>query len=116
MKKIMFHLNCLEQGGAERVVTNLSNQFAIEGYEVVVATECQAKNEFQLNTKIRRIHVGLVEQDKQKSRIAKYFIRINRLNKVHVRQCAQMLFRGFTHVGAQMHGVYEVCIDRKSVV
>ena len=26
-KKIAFHLNCLEQGGAERVVSNLSNRF-----------------------------------------------------------------------------------------
>ena len=24
--KIAFHLNCLEQGGAERVVSNLANQ------------------------------------------------------------------------------------------
>ena len=27
-RKIAFHLNCLEQGGAERVVTNLANRFA----------------------------------------------------------------------------------------
>ena len=35
MKKIAFHLNCLARAGAERVVTNLSAQFAAEGYEVV---------------------------------------------------------------------------------
>ena len=39
MKKIVFHLNCLERGGAERVVTNLSEQFAAHGYEVYIATE-----------------------------------------------------------------------------
>ena len=39
MKRIVFHLNCLERGGAERVVTNLSGQFAEHGYEVYIATE-----------------------------------------------------------------------------
>ena len=33
--KIAFHLNCLEQGGAERVVSNLANQFAEDGDEVI---------------------------------------------------------------------------------
>ena len=39
MQKIAFHLNSLQQGGAERVVSNLANRFAKEGYEVVIATE-----------------------------------------------------------------------------
>ena len=29
MNKILFHLNCLEHGGAERVVSNLANQFGV---------------------------------------------------------------------------------------
>ena len=37
--KIAFHLNCLEHGGAERVVSNLANQFAREGHEVFVTTQ-----------------------------------------------------------------------------
>ena len=39
MRRIAFHLNCLEQGGAERVVTNLAHQFLANGYEVLIATE-----------------------------------------------------------------------------
>ena len=46
-RKIAFHLNCLEQGGAERVVSNLANRFAKEGYEVLLATEWYGENEFQ---------------------------------------------------------------------
>lgn len=45
-RKIAFHLNCLEQGGAERVVSNLSNRFVQNGYEVLVATEWQGEDEF----------------------------------------------------------------------
>ena len=45
MRRIAFHLNCLEQGGAERVVTNLAHQFYAEGYEVFIATEWFGENE-----------------------------------------------------------------------
>ena len=75
MHKILFHLNCLEQGGAERVVSNLANQFAKEGYEVLVATEWQGENEFKLEKEVRRIHVGLRESDEGKNKFVKVFLR-----------------------------------------
>lgn len=78
-RKIAFHLNCLEQGGAERVVTNLANQFAEEGYEVIVATEWYGENEFQLGAGVRRVHVGLLESDKKKPHAVQMLIRVNRL-------------------------------------
>ena len=62
MRKIVFHLNCLEQGGAERVVTTLANHFAGDGYEVLIATEWTADNEFAIDERIRRVHVGLMEK------------------------------------------------------
>ena len=62
-RKIAFHLNCLEQGGAERVVSNLANRFAKESYEVLLATEWYGENEFQIDREVRRVHVGLREGD-----------------------------------------------------
>ena len=82
MKKILFHLNCLEFGGAERVVSNLANQFAKEGYEVVVATEWEGKEEYRLDEKVRRVHVGLKESDEKCSRISKALKRF-----VYLRKC-----------------------------
>ena len=76
MKKIAFHLNCLEQGGAERVVTNLANQFATEGYEVLIATEWFGQNEFQIDEKITRVHVGLRDGDEKKSRSTQFLQRV----------------------------------------
>lgn len=76
MRKILFHLNCLEYGGAERVVSNLANQFAKEGYEVVVATEWQGEEEYELDERVRRVHVGLKETDKKRSRLSKVIRRI----------------------------------------
>lgn len=81
MKKILFHLNCLEFGGAERVVSNLANQFVKEGYEVIVATEWQGKEEYELDERVRRIHVGLKKSDEKRFRISKIFRRILYLRK-----------------------------------
>ena len=63
--KIAFHLNCLEQGGAERVVSNLANQFAQDGDEVYILTEWKAENEFQISDKVKRVHVGLKPEIKR---------------------------------------------------
>ena len=78
-KKIAFHLNCLEQGGAERVVTNLAGQFAAEGYEVYIATEWFGEDEFVPDPRVHRVHVGLKEEDEKKNRIAKFFLRVKYL-------------------------------------
>ena len=64
MKKIVFHIQCLERGGAERVVTNLAGQFVNHGYEVYIATETQGENEYETDPKIHRIHVGLTPEQR----------------------------------------------------
>lgn len=82
MEKILFHHNCLEHGGAERVISNLSNQLVKEGYDVVVATEWEGEVEFKLDSRVRRIHVGLSKEDENKSRYAKVIIRLLNLRKL----------------------------------
>ncbi|MBQ7615500.1 MAG: glycosyltransferase [Butyrivibrio sp.] len=81
MKSIAFHLNCLVQGGAERVVSNLANQFAKEGIKVYVATEWQDEDEFELDERVTRVHVGLRPEDDKKNRIVKFFLRIKYLKE-----------------------------------
>ncbi len=80
-RKIAFHLNCLEQGGAERVVSNLANRFAKEGYEVLLATEWYGENEFQIEKEVRRVHVGLREEDSGKNRIRQFLLRVKYLRE-----------------------------------
>ena len=81
MKKIAFHLNSLEQGGAERVVSNLANRFVKDGYEVLIATEWQGENEYPIDEKIRRVHVGLKKEDENKGRVKKFLLRIKYLKE-----------------------------------
>lgn len=81
MTKILFHLNCLVQGGAERVVSNLANHFAGEGYEIIIATEWQGENEFKLEKEVRRLHVGLAQKDEKKSRVSQALLRVKYLRR-----------------------------------
>lgn len=80
-RKIAFHLNCLEQGGAERVVTNLANRFAAEGYQVIIATEWYGENEFQIDEKVRRVHVGLREGDGKRHHLTRFLLRVKYLRQ-----------------------------------
>ncbi len=82
MRKVLFHLNCFEQGGAERVVSNLVNQLVKEEYEIIAATQWQGENEFELDDRVRRIHVGLHPEDEHKNRLVKIGLRFWYLRKL----------------------------------
>lgn len=81
MKRIVFHVNSLERGGAERVVTNLSGQFAQHGYEVYIATEAQGQDEYNIDSRVKRVHVGLTDEQAKKGRGTIFFARIMNLRK-----------------------------------
>ena len=78
--KIAFHINSLGLGGAERVVTNLANSFAKDGFEVVIATEWTADEEYVLDDSVKRVHVGLKKSDEKKTRAVKFIKRVQYLH------------------------------------
>lgn len=82
MKKILFHLNCLERGGAERVVSTLSGQFVKNGYEVWIATEWQGEDEYEIDSRITRVPVGLDKKQEMHGRIGRYLDRIRNLRRL----------------------------------
>ena len=84
MKKIMCHINSMGKGGAERVMSNLMNMFVEDGIEIVLATEWQAEDEYEVSEKVRRIHVGLTPAEENASRVNKLIVRWKRL-----RECIQ---------------------------
>ncbi len=79
--KILFHINSMGHGGAERVVSILSKNFANQGHEVIVATQWQSQREYPLAPNIKRVSVGLTAQDEKKSRLYKAGSRLFRLRK-----------------------------------
>ncbi len=81
MKKIIFHLNSLEKGGAERVVSNLAGQFVAHGYEVYIATEWQGEDEYEIDPAIHRVNVGLTPEQENANRISQFVARRLNLRK-----------------------------------
>ena len=96
MKTIAFHVSSLAQGGAERVVANLADRFAQDGFNVYVATEEYGNNEFTLDPKVKRIHVGLKEEDEKKNRIVKFLLRVKYL-KSFVKEYKPDVLVAFAH-------------------
>lgn len=75
MKKIVFHLNTLAQGGAERVVSTLANSLC-EEFEVIIATMWVSENEYAIDKRVRRVSVGLSKEQENENRIKKAYHRM----------------------------------------
>lgn len=84
--KILFHINSLGKGGAERVVANLSEEFIKKDIEVIIATEWTAEDEYIVSDKIRRIHVGLSVEEEGRKKGAQRRFRAKRLHKLIVKE------------------------------
>ena len=82
IRKVMFHINSLGKGGAERVVSLLANEFVKDGTEVVIATEWYAEEEYDVEPKVKRIHAGLSQTQEKGNRIAKQWYRIHNLRRL----------------------------------
>lgn len=80
MKKVVFHINSLGKGGAERVVTTLAKEFARKNMDVTVATQWTAEDEYALDERVNRVHVGLTKEEEALSGKEKRRIRKERLS------------------------------------
>lgn len=55
--KILFYMNCLTHGGAERVISNLANSFSRE-HQCVMVTSYPVDNEYTLCNGIKRVYLS----------------------------------------------------------
>ncbi|MCR5126827.1 MAG: glycosyltransferase [Lachnospiraceae bacterium] len=92
IKKVLFHIYSLGKGGAERVVTTLAAEMAERGIEVCVATLCVSKEEYPLSGKVRRIDVGLTEEEEKKGRLSRMRTRIGRLKACLVKEKPDVVY------------------------
>lgn len=77
MKKLLFYINSLSKGGAERVMANLANSFAQDGYDVVFVTSL-SKQQYELDELVKH----RIIDDKNRNVISKNIVRIKRLSQV----------------------------------
>lgn len=74
--KIVFHLNSMGHGGAERVVSILSAYFVKMGHDVTITTQWYSDKEYELAKGVKRVSVGLTPQDEKKGRLGKAWSRL----------------------------------------
>ncbi|MCR4937097.1 MAG: glycosyltransferase [Lachnospiraceae bacterium] len=92
IKKVMFHINSLEKGGAERVVTVLAGQMAAAGIDVSIATEWTGKKEYSLPEGVRRLDAGLSSKQESLKRLGKIRARKDNLKKLLLKEKPDVLF------------------------
>ena len=54
--KILFYINILSNGGAERVMANLANHFSIK-HDVILVNSFKTKNEYSVNECIKHLYI-----------------------------------------------------------
>lgn len=77
MKKIMFYINAIHDGGAERVMVNLAKYFSEYGYDTTLVTSFRDTWEYPVAPTVRRL--TLEETEIKRSRIKRNLSRIKKL-------------------------------------
>lgn len=80
MKRLMFYINAINGGGAERVMTNLASQFAVNGYDVVFVTSYRAFGEYPMCETVKRY--SLEKHNIKQSRVKRNVSRILKLRRI----------------------------------
>lgn len=80
MKKIMFYINAIHDGGAERVMVNLAMFFSKTGYDTFLVTSFRDKWEYPLEKNVKRI--SLEDQEIKQSKLMRNVSRIFKLRKL----------------------------------
>ena len=81
-KKIAFYIGSLRKGGAERVFVNLAEYFRREGYRVVMVTQYQKEEEYDLPDGVERILSEIGEEKVSSSRVLNFLRRLNKLHAI----------------------------------
>ena len=79
--KIMFYINTLAGGGAQRVMANLANSFAGAGDEVIFVTSFPAENEYALDAAVDRRNLSQARIGSGLKRNAAYILGLRKLVK-----------------------------------
>lgn len=90
-KKIAFYIGSLSKGGAERVFVNLAEYFQTEGYCVVMVTQYQKEEEYELSDGIERILSDIEKEKVSGNRVINFFRRLNKLHTIWKEQEADLV-------------------------
>lgn len=72
----------LDKGGAERVISNLCNQYLAEKHKVTIITCIRALSQYPLNKKIQHLCIDTYPEEKQQNKIIRFRRRRKKLKQV----------------------------------
>lgn len=77
---LVFYINTLNKGGAERVIIQVAKHFAMSGYKSVLVTSFVGENEYPVPDEVERI--AIEEKPTKQNKITKNLKRIGALRKI----------------------------------
>ena len=80
--KVAFYIGSLHKGGAERVFVNLAEYFLNQDYQVLMVTQYQKEDEYELAEGIERIISDITPQETTDSRIVNFWRRMGKLHHI----------------------------------
>lgn len=90
-KRIALYISALRKGGAERVLVNLADYLAENGYQVTMVTQYQKENEYPLNPKVKRVISDISGEEVTKSRILNFVRRFRKLKGIWKREKPEVI-------------------------
>ena len=75
-------IGALTKGGAERVLVNLADYFAGEGYQVTMVTQYRKENEYPLNERVKRVISDIRPQETTGNRLINFKRRFTKLRNI----------------------------------
>lgn len=78
--KILFYINSLNTGGAERAIANTASYFAEHGWDTILLTSFRLENEYDYSNKVRRMSIE--NEQIAQSRLKRNLSRIWVLRKI----------------------------------
>lgn len=80
--KVAFYIGSLHKGGAERVFVNLAEYFLNQDYQVLMVTQYQKEDEYELAEGIDRIISDITPQETTDSRFVNFWRRMGKLHRI----------------------------------
>ncbi len=78
--KILFYINALGRGGAERAISNTASYFAEHGWDTILLTSFRIRDEYSCSKKVRRMSIE--KEQIVQSRIRRNVSRIREIRKI----------------------------------
>ncbi|MCM1251770.1 MAG: glycosyltransferase [Clostridium sp.] len=84
--KVAFYIGSLHKGGAERVFVNLAEHFLNQDYQVLMVTQYQKEDEYELAEGIDRVISDITPQETTNNRMMNFWRRVEKLHRIWKRE------------------------------